>query len=213
MSDQKRPSSADFAQHVKGTRTKLHAAIDKLAAGNISHDAWHEEFYDALVHGHSQAWTMGRQRAGDLSATSRDDLLMGREMADRESDWLHTFLVDLESGRYTDEHGTLQVAAVKTRADLYAQKLRGTANEAFVETGEDDDEIYWILGGGQHCPDCPRWAEMSPFTKDTMPAYPCSGDCQCLGNCHCHLERHRGNDILTGFKPVKLDPDDGDDET
>jgi len=103
-----------------------------------------------------------------------------------------------------DADGAVRADTVKSRQDLYAQKLRGTANEAFVESGEDNEEYDWILGGTErHCEDCPRIAALSPFTKETLFAYPCSGDTECLGNCDCVLKRV--SDGVKGFSAVDLE--------
>lgn len=179
-----------------------------LASRHISAQQWADHFDAILFEGHRRAWQLGRQRAGDFRADTEDDDLMGRAAKDGDAEFLRSFsdALDRIDPRYFDSNGNLKESAVQARANLYVAKMRGTANEAFVATCEDDEEFLWILGAvEQHCPDCPRIAALSPFTKETLFTTPGASDTECLSNCKCFLRRK--SDGLNAFK-AEVGPDD-----
>lgn len=177
-------------------------AVDELVSGRISAREFGERMQASLIDGHAQSWTLGRQRAGDLTAATADDFFVGLARADADADFLLSFLEDIEGDRYRDADGNLKPKAVKARAKLYAQKMRGTSGDAFVAACADEDEFTWVMAGIEHCSDCPELAALSPWTKDTLFAKPGDGETDCLGNCKCHLER--SSDGRQSFKPVSL---------
>jgi hypothetical protein len=196
----RRPSQRDWRTHLAGVFDEANALSARLAAGSIPPRQWGESFYDLLARGHAASWRMGRNRSGDMGADDAVDDLVGRAKADGDAHWLLRFVGDIESGKYTDEDGAFKLAAFKQRQALYVGKMRGTANEAFVESSADEEEFDWVLGGAEdHCPDCPVLAESSPWKKDEMFTHPGSGDTPCLSHCKCHLVRK--SDGLDGFKP------------
>ena len=164
-------------------------ATGRLVGGQLSQRQWVEAIHDSLIDGHGLSWSIGRQRAGDMAAFGIDDQLIGLQAADNEQPWLQAFADDVADGRYTLDDGTLNAKAINNRLRLYAGKLRGTANEAFVEASDDGEEFEWVLGLCEHCDDCPDIASMSPYTKEANLGYPGDGGTACLGNCQCHLVR------------------------
>ena len=199
----RRPSQIDYARMLRSQRDRLHEIADELARGEITPRQWGERFQQILIDGHTESWTLGRQRAGDLSGPTIDDFLVGIARADGDAQYLLAFIDDIEGDRYRRDDGSLKVGAVKARANLYVGKMRGTAGEAFVETSEDEEEFNWVLSAVEnHCSDCPELALLSPFTKDTAFAHPGDGSTPCLGNCLCHWVR--ASDGIEGFKPVEL---------
>lgn len=200
-----KPKNSAFAKVSHKTQSEVHAATKELADGGLTVHGWNDKVDQALLQGHTDAWKLGRQRSGDVSPLNADDHIAGREKKDLESQWLDGFRDDIENGRYTLEDGTLNAAAIESRLNLYVGKLRGTANEAFAETSDDEDQFIWELRGAEnHCEDCPDIAALSPFTKETLFAYPGSGDTECLGNCGCVLVRIRGETREEGFDRVDL---------
>lgn len=177
--------------------------IRALAGKEITTQEWYFAFGDLLGDIHAGSWRIGRHRAGDRSPGDAFDDLIGRAKLDAETEWLQRFLGDLESGRYLDDAGELREAAVRQRSKLYVLKARSTANEAFVETGDDFEEYDWVLGAvEEHCSDCPELAAMSPWTKGTAVTHPGMGETPCLGNCQCHWVRV--SDGLVGFEAISL---------
>lgn len=183
--------------------------LDSLArrweSGELATREWGEAFKELLNQSHAQGWRLGRLLAGDDTPFGERDRLMGIAAADKQGVFLRAFLDDLDNGRYVDDEGNAFVP--RWRANLYRGAVRGTANESFVDAGPADAQYLWVLGGSEeHCEDCPRWAADSrdlPFTPDTIPAFPGSGDTPCLGNCKCKLVRL--SDGLESFDAAFLD--------
>jgi hypothetical protein len=195
----KRPTDADYRRLVRATVKDMEALTARLAGGDLSPAQWADEFDALLGDSHTDAWVLGRQRAGDLTARQIEDEIMGLGFKDVQSEFLRGFQDAIESGdpRYLLEDGTLNAHAINQRAKLYAARLRGTANEAFVEAGEDDDEYEWKLGPTEHCDDCIELAALGPYTKDTTLGHPGDGQTACKVNCHCRWYRTRSG--LYGF--------------
>lgn len=180
---------------------KLDSLARQVTAGLMTPREWYDQFSNSLLDLHTDAWVLGRQRSGDTSERDEFDDLAGRALMDQESAWLLNFYNDLENGRYGDP-GEMSEAAVTARSRLYAGKLRGSANRAFVESSDAEAEFDWVLGGVEkHCSDCPELADMSPWRKDELGWTPGEGGTPCLTNCKCHMERTDGS---TGFRPVPL---------
>lgn len=172
---------------------------NRLAGGEIGIEEWGRLFHLLLQGGHAEGWFLGRLLGGDLSPFGNDDQLIGVAKVDGEADFLRRFMAAIVDGdpRYWDADGNLRIQPVLARMNLYIGKMRGTANEALVETA--DQEWWWVLAPEEHCEDCPRIAALSPFTRDANVGYPGSGDTACLGNCKCHVRLANG---VTGFLPV-----------
>lgn len=199
----RRPGQNRYADLQNDTVRELVDLARQLHAGKLSTRQWYDDFSNTLARRHKDAWVLGRWLGGDDSAPDSIDDLIGRAKADAESQWLRSFLSDLETDKYKDGEGIYDLQRIAWRSRLYAGKLRGTANEAFVTSSDSDAEFEWILGGVEdHCSECPQYAEMSPWKKDEMFTWPCDGRTPCRTHCKCHLVRHDG---VAGFRPVKFD--------
>jgi hypothetical protein len=198
------PTQGDYAGMVRRRQREFHAITDRLIAGKISPGEWFDLMESVILEGHTAAYEMGRNRAGDLTENV-NDLLRGMAKRDQESYYLRGFAEALQNKdpRYWDEELRTFRETIKSRQNLYIGKMRGTANEAFVRATPDAlDEFYWRLGGAEeHCDECPQYAALSPFTKATLFSVPGASDTPCRTNCLCHLERVDGQ---TGFKPVEI---------
>ena len=73
------------------------------------------------------------------------------------------------------------------RKEMYVQALTSVYNSARVVVTPPTTLYYWETTPSEHCPHCLYLERMSPFTKDTLPTIPKSGDTKCLSNCNCHL--------------------------
>lgn len=199
------PTQADFNAMVKARRRELHAIADKFAASEITDAEWAKLFESVLLEGHTSAWQMGRHLAGDLTE-NLDDLLWGLAKSDEPAIDLRGFwsaIRDKDPRYWNDALEEWNAEAIKARADLYLPGMRGSANESFVKyTASENAEFWWRLGGAEHhCEDCPRLAELSPFTKSTMIAQPGSRDTACREGCTCFWERDDG---VESFKQAEL---------
>ena len=189
------------------SQAKLDALIDrhrrdverltKRLAKDGDAEAFADDLYTVLTKGHSDAVTLGRQLAGDKRRQTEADQLLGLDTADHQTGWLDGFMADIEDGRYALEDGSLNVAQVKRRADMYVSQLRSTANQSFVDHSPERESFDWVMGMVEdHCSECPTMAAASPLTANELYIVP--GQATCLHNCHCHLIRL--SDGVEGFR-------------
>lgn len=158
---------------------------------------WYQRMFDLLLAGHTQAAGLGRMMAGAPGPSMFDEVL-ARVAADQQASYLQGYLEDLMGGRYDGEEFDLD--AMKTRNRLYAAQTRGTGNEGWATAHTEDEEIWWVMTAVEdHCPDCPEWAALSPFTRETLPLYPGDGSTACLGNCLCVLRSGRGTGLARPY--------------
>lgn len=167
---------------------------------------WAERFDKVLLDGHYEALRLGYERAGDFEYDPAELKVLARGIKDTESQylqgyrdadgvWHNGFVQDLKSGddpRYFDEEGLLKPGSLDARSDLYVGRMRGTANEAFLDASPEDATYDWELGVSEHCADCIELADLSPYTRDTIISFPGDGGTSCLGNCGCRLVRDDG---------------------
>lgn len=173
----------------KASKITRALAPNKKKLGAATIETWADKITNLLVEGHSKAWQLGRLHAGDNAPLSNADRLIGRGIVDNEQRWYENFIDDLKAGRYDNEDGSVNFAAIEQRLSLYIGKYRATSAESWVEAGDELEEYDWVLGPEKHCSDCPRLAAASPYIKDELFAYPGSGETECLSNCNCVLER------------------------
>jgi hypothetical protein len=185
------PRQSDYAAMVRRRIEQIDRLSGRLLNQSVSPEEWAGLFDAILFEGHTDAWVLGRQRAGDDAPRGEQDEWMGMAAKDGEAEFLNDFLQSIE------QEG-LSEAQVRNRARSYVAKMRHTANEAFVETGADDEQYTWVLGATEHCPDCPRLASMSPWLKSTLWTTPGGHDTDCMSGCDCKLLRIR--DGRSGFE-------------
>ncbi|OGF05248.1 MAG: hypothetical protein A2W00_04685 [Candidatus Eisenbacteria bacterium RBG_16_71_46] len=167
------------------------------AAGSMSVSEFGDFMRTLLSEAHAQAAYLGRSLAGSAAAFGEADLLFGASVMAEQESYLASFLADIESGKYTLEDGTLNLARIGRRAEMYVDRLLGTANEAWVRTLPPETVLWWKLSVVDHCADCPVLADGSPYTAATVPGFPGDASTACRTNCKCWLERETGE---TGFK-------------
>lgn len=176
----------------------------RLVAGKDDLESWADKFHAVLVQGHTEARVLGRQRAGDLTGQTGDDERFGLDVADGQGDYLSKFLHQIKDGddRYVDEDGNVLFDPLMVRCRQYASRFRGTANEAFVDAGELDDEYDWDLGPTEHCPDCVELHALGPYRPGAFISHPGDGQTDCKTNCACRLVRRR--DGVSGFSRAEI---------
>jgi hypothetical protein len=208
----RRPTNNDLRAVAMSTRRRMAEATAELARARLTPTDWYFAIGAALKDGHENAYALGRRLSGDDKPRDVLDVLTAQAMLDEETYWLGRFADDLVDGRYRDETGALRTALVHARLELYVRKIRGTANEAFVEAGPPGESFEWRLTGIEnHCDDCPRLAAMSPWASDELFTTPGRGGTPCLGNCKCVLVRlsdgARGFDRVDGPWPDVAEPE------
>lgn len=173
---------------VQRTTTETERLAQAAVEGRISPRAFGDRMAALLEDAHTEAVLLGRMHAGDLSPAERDDAEFAARVVDAEAEFLAGFVEDLSDGRYAEK-----ADAAASRASLYASRVAGTANEAFVLASEDTLWV-WELGAPEtgHCEECPRLAANSPYTTAELPATPRSNQTPCMQNCSCRLIRADG---------------------
>jgi len=200
------PSQIAFETISRRNSSELQAIVDRYAKGQITPEEFGDQFYDALVTAHTDAYGAGLKYGDsqlDPLVIQSEAAKFGRAQADSENEWLDKFVADLENGRYLDSDGNLRVDAISSRADLYNAKLRASGGQGWVDASAANDpqeEFTWVMGGERHCHDCPRLAALSPYKVGELFTTPGAGDCECLGNCNCYLVR--SSDGKSSFKPA-----------
>jgi hypothetical protein len=184
-------TQAALGKAIAETRGAIKAATSRLAVDhandpNVAIDRFGERMIDFLTRAHSQAAYLGRYRAGDTSPKDGDDLAFAMRVVRGEDVFLARFEDALRAGRYTNEDGTLNTAAIQVRADLYLRRVRGTANETWALT--TPGEIHWEIDtSAENCEDCLRHRAGSPYTWERLPTYPRAGETRCVTGCRCKL--------------------------
>jgi hypothetical protein len=192
------PSQADFVDLWRDTRTDLRTLADGYASGHLTATEFGDEVTARLEDGHAAAVSLGRAHAGDDTPEAAEDRKFAEQIVDEQVEYLAAFVKDLESGRYRDEHGNEDAQAIGDRVALYANRMTGTANEAWALSEGQDTEVNWTLDdGAQNCADCPDIASGSPYTFETLPSYPGDGSTECNVFCRCEIETADGK---AGFK-------------
>lgn len=184
-------SQARLDALIRETRREAQSLAEQVAAGSLSPRAFGDRLIATLEDAHTAAIVIGRQHAGDRAPVEADDRRFGEEVASGEAEFLAGFVSDLQAGRYEGDAGVVQ------RALLYADRVSGSANEAFALTLDPAEVFTWHLGAGEpHCEDCPDLAAGGPYTADTLPTYPRAGGTACLSRCTCHLSTESGREAF-----------------
>jgi hypothetical protein len=192
------PTQEDWNVFSLGARDDLISIANRFGEGELNSDEFMNEMHAILEELHGEAAFLGRRLAGDLSPYNAIDNAFGKLVAENQREFLEQFAADLRYGRYVDDDGNLNMDMVNARAQSYAGRLRGTADESFVGMSDDDAWFIWHLGGEHNCTECPVIASGSPYTKATLPTMPGANETPCLFNCNCWLEREDG---VLSFKP------------
>lgn len=202
----RRPSQSDISRVLRGAQRQIDTLVLRYSTGRLSAGEFARGMELLLENRHARAATLGRNRAGDYLPQTTDDRLFARMVMEGrpgdmgQSTYLTGFLADLRGGRYTDEDGNPMVKDIRRRAQSYTGRIVGTANELFVMASA----LYafdWVMGGAEHCDDCPRLAANSPYAWDSLPTVPKKNDTSCKYNCRCFLRRSDG---VTGFRAAEV---------
>lgn len=189
---------AGFSQFMVDRGAEAATIAGKLP--QVGTEVWFESMRGWLLDSHTEAAMLGRVRAGGTS--DANDLWRGREAADSEAEFLRGFYdaLDARDPRYWDADAEeWRLDAVESRARSYTGRMRGTANQAFLDESPAEATFRWVLGASEsHCDDCPYFAGLEPMARDEWPTVPGANQTPCLYQCTCHLERDDG---VTSFKP------------
>jgi hypothetical protein len=188
---------------------RLHALLERtwdelallaalVAAGEITPAEFGDRMAAALETAHTEAVVIGREHGGDTAPAERDDRAYAEGVVDGEAEFLALFVLDLQGDRYRDAEGRWDTAAIERRAQMYGNRLVGTANEVWTQTLPGTTLYTWHLGAAeQSCGDCPRIAAGSPYLYEDMPTMPGAGETECLTFCKCYVTTDGGDTSFT----------------
>jgi hypothetical protein len=170
--------------------------VRQLTTGKIDEATFAKRFAYVLNVGHDRALSLGWSHGLGAERLSQEAETYLAETITQEANFARELAQELASGEKSAAQGNLA-------AKRYAQRMGGTANEAFRLAGIGGGyTIKWILGGAeQHCPECPEYAAMD-WTPEDLFTVPRGGQTTCRLNCLCHLERSDGR---VGFTPVSFE--------
>lgn len=184
-----------------GVKERVEESVQEWGDGEIGSKEFATGFLTELGSAHAMANYIGRNSAGSDVPFGQSDQIVGDTMIVDQARFMEGFAKDLEGGRYgepaesADEEGTVMSKAILARADLYIERLRGTANDSVIYTLRstdisDEGYVDWILDGSvkNHCGDCIAMAEGSPWPLDELKKLPGDGSTECGPNCKCELE-------------------------
>jgi hypothetical protein len=183
---------------------KLKAELDRIDADTTlsleqkqdarsdAFDVWEDSAFGTISDVHEKAALAGAKQAGQTTLLTKAQKDRLAEILSEQSEFLADFRDSYEDSVRTD-------AEAKAQLRTYALRARGTANDMFVEASPEDAKYTWVdpPGTDNHCPDCPRMAADSPYTKETLYTTPGSHALTCVSGCHCYLVRSDG---VQGFK-------------
>ncbi len=177
-----------------GTARNLDALMSGVQSGRLSGREGFRRASQLLRLAHTHAAALGERRAGGVGPRFAEEL--AQRVMREERGFLKGMVADAAAGRYRrGGEFLLGAQARRARASLYALKLTGTANAAWVAGVAErrgPAQIVWVLGGTDHCEDCPDLAAGSPYTDDTLPSYPGDGATACISRCACELVTEAG---------------------
>ena len=174
---------------VRRTRAEARSLADEHSSGRIDARTFGRRLADLLEDRHTEAVIIGRRHGGDDADEEDDDRLFAVGVVDDELEFIQGFVSALEKLDVPRD-------AVARRAESYANRLTGTANETLV-LAADEPVWNWVLGSSDHCGDCVDLAQGGPYRMDELPTYPGSNDTNCLYNCRCSIVAESG---LAGFR-------------
>lgn len=189
------------------TRATMRALAASVSAGEITATDFGNQALDALEQAHSEAAMLGRQLAGIEGELSDADLAFGQAVTSEQSAFMAGFVASIGMGHYLQEDGTQNAAAIALRAELYAERLYGTAYEAWFEAYPEYEDVeqadgtavatlvlyvWGDTGDSRECDVCPDLAAGSPYTREALPTTPGAGDTPCGNLCRCDLTTTTG---------------------
>lgn len=112
-----------------------------------------------------------------------------------EFDFMSQYLSDIldKDPRYFKE-GEWDADEILRRMRFYQGKMRGTAGWGFVDVQSPVADIFWEDTGSENsCEECPMFASLSPWSKETLYTTPGGCETPCLFECECYLRTEYGD--------------------
>lgn len=182
-----------LSEALAGGQTALEEILGRYSA-NPDPERFGDDLFSLLEGLHETAVTLGRHRGGDLTPPEPDDRAFAQDVLRGEDTFLAAFQEDLARGRYDSrEDGTPRMGAIRQRAKMYLDRVRGTANEVWALT--TGGLFYWEYDPeAENCSDCLELEAHSPYLWNNLPTYPRQGMTLCRTSCRCLLKAQDGSE-------------------
>ncbi len=166
---------SEMRVHQQATYATLEGLTNQLYAKQITLAQWQLGVASELKDAHLAQAMFGA--GGRANMTFVEFGRVGQTLREQYS-FLNKFAADIAAGRQSQAQA---LARIRQYGNASAQSYYAEYVER--RTGN----IYWRTTALESCPTCLAYAAGSPYTKSTLPAYPCDGGTQCLANCKCYL--------------------------
>ncbi len=169
----------EMFRHSDATHSTLEALTRQLYAGDIQLAQWQVAIASELKNAHlAQAMFAAGGRAN-----------MGFAEFGRVGQTLREQYAYLDKFAQEIANGTVSEAMALSRVSHYGDSAKQSYWGEYAE--RSSGLLDWILGAydERNCNLCPQYAADSPFTKETLPAFPADGTTPCKGRCRCRLSR------------------------
>ena len=189
--EQKRRRELELAALILLMSGALNRYARNFVAGALTYDMFVHYAMALIRQSHRQAAQIGAAKAGAVTSNA---YAVAQRAATQQEDFLAAFARDMANGRYDPKRdGGEGAAARAARFKLYALRLEGTANAAWLSVVQaQGEDVLWVLGDAEHCDVCPVLAAHGWWKPGTLHQVP--RDCQtpCLVHCKCRLVTRSG---------------------
>ena len=188
---------------IADTKAHLIALCGAYLANQVSIHSLARNVTASLLASHTTATYYGRRKAGAAGPPGPADAAFAAQTMQGQSQYITGLLNDLGRGRYPDKEDGTPNGSLVNRLGLHADRLLGTANEAWVLSLNPDDRLRWVLGfpETEHCQTCPERAANSPYRAGDVTFNPGDGTSECGTACLCHW--YNESTGLTAFSGVR----------
>jgi hypothetical protein len=181
-------SKKEFDQSIKKLHLELGRLMASEMAGRIRTDfaGFRKRVKDRLAKAHTQAFTQGRMAAGlsrGEANLKKDPVAQARlnSIVKEELGYLDKFLDRVEVGDWSGGFPSRRIAR-------YVNSVAGSFTAGRAMAMPSMTIFHWHLESGDPCDDCILIAKHSPYTRESLPAVPRSGQTRCRNYCYCTLE-------------------------
>lgn len=161
----------------EASRQILTTLTEQLYSGQITLEQWQIAVASLLKDMHLAQAAFGAGGKDNLDPAA---LAQVNETLKREYTFLREFAIAVAAG--------LSLALAINRILMYAIGSQQSFWWSLVHSLPPNARIRWRLGNAEHCDDCIRLANGSPYTAKTLPTVPGAGATECLSHCKCTLE-------------------------
>lgn len=164
-------------------RKRMADHLNKLIKGEYTPNQFKHHARKEFKKMYYKAFELGAESTGlnlDYFKLPDEDYRWLDKIRKAEYKYLEKFIDDV-----VNQRGKMDYHA---RMDMYVDAIDGVFDAGRVDAMPSaGTKIWWRLSPAEHCSDCLDLAGRSPYTPETLPTTPRSGDTKCLSNCKCTL--------------------------